>query len=149
MNIKETIISAIALLLLIAGGVYLGNSFKESKVNPIKVGSIIDGQGYQSTTTSTTMFATEALLTSSPTSSAGILGHVVITGAAAGQIIISDATTSNINLRSADQSSTTIRLADIPVSAAAGTYVFDVVFKRGLYISTVGTMPTTTITWKY
>ena len=76
------------------------------------------------------------------------LGSVVITGAATGWMEIYDATTTNISLRDASQSTSTILIAHIPVSAAAGTYTFDVLAKRGLTVYIEGTQPTTTITWR-
>lgn len=149
MNIKETIISGIVLLFLIAGGVYLGNSFKESKVNPIKVGSISSGGGYNATSTATGSFAALQMLTPTPTTTQGILGSVTLTGAATGQIYIWDATTSDITQRAASMSSSTQLITSFPASTAAGTYVYDAVFKYGLLVQVVGTAPTSTITWKY
>ncbi len=76
------------------------------------------------------------------------LGSVVITGAAAGVINIYDATTSNVNLRTGNVPTSTILKATFPASAAAGTYTFDTTVTNGLYVSILGTMPTTTITYR-
>ncbi len=97
-------------------------------------GSTARGSEYQGTTT--------------VANTGGTLGSVVITGAAAGVINIYDATTSNVNLRTPGLSSTTQLLATIPASTVAGTYTFDRVFFSGLYVSIVGTTPTTTITFR-
>lgn len=99
---------------------------------------------YQGTTTSTGNFAVDQLVQTGP----GTLGSIVITGAAAGTINIYDATTSNITLRAPSMSSSTILKATMPVSAAANTYTFDVLLSNGLFVNTVGTMPTTTITYR-
>ena len=76
---------------------------------------------------------------------AGMLGSVVITGAAAGVINIYDASTTGPH---SDYATTAI--AVIPASLVAGTYTFDAVATRGIVFEMVsgGTMPTTTITWK-
>ena len=138
-NIILLVISGIFVLVLL--------SFLFERVSFVQ-GSVSVTDEYQATTTSTGTFAAIQTLTSTTTPKQGTLGSVIITGAAAGQIVITDATTSNITQRSADQSTSTIRLADIPVSAAAGTYTFDIVYKRGLVVSVIGTMPTTTITFR-
>jgi hypothetical protein len=39
-------------------------------------------------------------------------------------------------------------IASVPVSAAAGDYVFDVAFSNGLLVETIGTAPTSTITFR-
>lgn len=99
---------------------------------------------YTGTTTSTGRFNAEQMIQSG----AGTLGSVVITGAAAGVINIYDATTSNVNLRTGQPASSTILEASFPANAATGTYTFDTLLTNGLYVSVVGTMPTTTITYR-
>ena len=145
MNIKEIIVSGIVLLLVIAGGVYLGNQASDNQTVPISLGNI-GPDPYMSTTTSTVagQFAAQTLLKTGQ----GTLGSVIITGAGAGQILLLDATTTNINLRAASKATSTIRLLDIPPSAAAEAFPVDTVFVDGLTVSIIGTQPTTTITWK-
>lgn len=112
---------------------------------PDKVlGSTSRGSEYQATTTTAGSFLPEQLLQTG----GGTLGSVIITGAAAGVINIYDATTSNVSLRTNQPASSSILLATFPVSAAAGTYTFDRVFFTGLYVSVVGVMPTTTVTFR-
>lgn len=108
------------------------------------LGSAPRGSEYQGTTTTQGAYlADSALLTTS-----GTLGSVVITGAAAGVINIYDATTSDITKRQANMSSSSILVATIPASAAAGTYTFDRVVFNGLYVNIIGTIPTSTITFR-
>lgn len=84
----------------------------------------------------------------------GVLGSIVITGAGTGTINFYDATTTSIAKRASGMATSTILLGSIPASLAAGTYVFDVAFKNGLYVdfSTLdagtGSVPTTTITYR-
>lgn len=73
----------------------------------------------------------------------GILGSIVITGANTGVINFYDATSTR---QHSDYATTTI--ATIPASAAAGTYVFDAAYTRGLVVEIIGTVGSTTITWK-
>lgn len=107
-------------------------------------GSVGYGNEYHSTTTAPAFFPAEKTLMTTP----GSLGSVVITGAGAGVINIYDATTSNVALRTNQAPTSTILLASFPTSAAVGTYTFDLQYYSGLYISIVGTMPTTTITYR-
>ena len=113
-------------------------------------GSVSVSDEYMSTTTGESSAAASFLylkgLNSTP--QPGALGSVVVTGAGTGWMELYDATTTDADLRSNDQSTSTILLAHIPVSAAAGTYVFDAVFTRGLTVYMEGTQPTTTITWR-
>lgn len=107
-------------------------------------GSVSRGSEYHATTTRSNLFQNDIVI--DPTS--GIFGSVVITGAAAGVIELYDATTSNVNLRTGNTASSTILLASFPASAATGTYTFDQTYNNGLLIHVVGTMPTTTVTWR-
>lgn len=100
--------------------------------------------GYNSTTTHAyngTSPANLTVLKSTP----GMLGSVVITGAAAGVLNFYDATTTNASLRT---KSATTTVVTIPASAATGTYTFDAVFNYGLIYEVTGTVPTSTVTWK-
>jgi len=106
--------------------------------------SVPRGGEYQGTTTVQTYFPKEIQLLSGN----GTLGSVIITGAAAGVINIYDATTSDATLRAPTMSSSSILVASFPASAATGTYTFDRVVFNGLYVSIVGTIPTSTITFR-
>ncbi len=113
--------------------------------NPYKAESSVSQSGeYHGTTTSTGRFPTLVVLQST----SGTLGSVVITGAAAGVINIYDATTTSATQRSADQATSSILAATLPASAAANTYTFDRIMKRGIIVEIVGTMPTSTITYR-
>lgn len=107
------------------------------------IGSVIEGQEYNSTTTRS--HAGTALTTRVLKRGAGSLGQITITGAGAGRILITDATTTNATLRT---KAATTTIADIPLSAAAGTYTFDARFTEGLIYTLIGTAPTSTITWR-
>lgn len=110
-------------------------------------GSVSETSEYFSTTT-TPVFSGSFTNPRILKTGTGALGSVIITGAGAGVITLVDATTTNASLRSAGQATTSITLAEIPLSAAAGTYTFDVVFKRGLILTVTGTAPTSTVTWR-
>lgn len=98
---------------------------------------------YQSTTTRSA-FNGAALASPSVLSTGfGTLGSVIITGAGTGIINLYDATSTAAH---SDYATTT--LASFPASTAAGDYVFDVEYKRGLVVEIIGTVGTSTITWK-
>jgi len=112
---------------------------------PFNVGASIDSEsGYNATTTSTGTFTYPSVVKTGQ----GMLGSVVITGAAAGVFNLYNATTTDINLRTGNKATSTIVLATFPASAAAGTYTFDRQFTDGLIIDMIGTSPTTTVTFK-
>lgn len=108
------------------------------------LGSVETGEGYFATTTKDQLGNTVADLTVLKPSS-GMLGHVVVTGAATGYAFLYDATTTNATLRT--NTATTV-IATLPVSLAAGTYVFDTTFNYGLLLDYTGNMATATVTWK-
>jgi hypothetical protein len=110
----------------------------------IAKGSVPIGNEYHATTTSTGRFQNDILLSSG----SGTLGSVVITGAGAGTIDLYDATTSNVSNRTGQPATSTILIASFPASAAAATYTFDEAYYNGLYVHIVGTMPTSTITFR-
>jgi hypothetical protein len=119
-----------------------------SPSSPVSVGSIAPGDAYQATTTSTGRFASGI---TNLCSVGGAVGSVVVTGAAAGQINLYNATTSatsGTTGRAASVSTSSIWAINIPVSAAAGTYVFDEIFDTGIVLEVLGTIPTTTITYR-
>ncbi len=107
-------------------------------------GSINDSSSsYESTTTRTAV--TGVALTSLTTLSVGFgtLGSVTITGAGTGIVNLYDGTTTSNHSDSA-----TTTLASFPASTAAGTYVFDSRYNKGLVVEIIGTVGTSTITWK-
>ncbi len=76
----------------------------------------------------------------------GTFGSVIITGA-------SGANTGTINFYDATSTAghsdyATTTLASFPAATAAGTYVFDVKYIRGLVMEVIGTVGTSTVTWK-
>lgn len=102
-------------------------------------GSVVGGNEYNATTTRNyagTSMSNPALIKSGY----GTLGSVVITGAGAGVINFYDNTSTS--------TTATTTLASIPASTAAGTYILDVAFTRGLLVEIVGTAPTSTITYR-
>ena len=106
------------------------------------IGSIQDGQAYNSTTTEAwtpTANAVKLIKTGS-----GTLGSVIITNSTAGVIDLYDATTT---VNGAIYGTTT--LAKIGASLAAGTYTFDVVYHQGLLIDVKGSnISSSTITYR-
>lgn len=128
-----TFLGGIVLTLgLIAVGLYFG-----SQAGVVQ-GSTLMGNDYIATSTRTV--SGTSMVDGMVKTTAGSLGSVVITGAEAGSITLYNAT-----------SSTDIEkelLTTIPLSAAAGTYVFDISFPNGLYVDLNGTVPTSTITYR-
>lgn len=139
----ERIFIVVAIIVgIISGVASLTN--KEAQAPSANVGSVSISNEYHATTTSTGRFNVPYTLQTI----SGTLGSVIITGAATGVINIYDATTTNASLRSADQATSSILIATFPASAAANTYTFDQIFTRGLIYDVVGTMPTTTVTYR-
>lgn len=109
---------------------------------PIVQGSVSQGSSYHSTTTRAfngNAIANGQLLQLGP----GDLGSVVITGAGTGVINIYDGTTT-----AAHTDSATTTIASFPASTTAGTYTFDAQYYKGLIIETVGSVATSTITYR-
>lgn len=79
---------------------------------------------------------------------AGVLDTVVITGASTGVINFYDATTTNASLRFPQATSSQKVIAQIPASAAAQPYHFNVAFSQGLISEVIGSTPTSTITYR-
>lgn len=112
-----------------------------SQTKPVE-GSVSFGNSYHSTTTRAfngTAMANGQLVQTGP----GDLGSVVITGAGTGVINIYDATSTGPH---SDYATSTI--ATFPASTAAGTYTFDAQYYRGLLIEIVGSVATSTITYR-
>ena len=108
------------------------------------LGNIADGQAYNSTTTVAGVWSTPQILKSG----SGTLGSVTITGVGAGTIGIYDATTTSILLRASNLSTSTITKAFFGASTAAGTYTFDSTFNTALLVDIVGTVPSSTVSWR-
>jgi len=110
-------------------------------------GSVESSAGaYMSTSTINLTAPTTGTALASPktlTTGPGTLGSLIITGANTATINFYDATSTAAH---SDYATTT--LVSFPASAAAGTYTFDLEFKRGLVVEIVGTVATGTITWK-
>lgn len=107
------------------------------------LGSIITGQEYYATTTPKGANNEDRLIRKGW----GSLGSVVITKTGDdGAFLLLDATTS---LALSDFATNTALLVDAPASLAAGTYVFDITYNKGLYLDVMGTgNGTTTITYR-
>ncbi len=138
----EKILFAVLILGAVVTGVWADSKFRINKTDAPVQGSVQFGSEYQATSTrnaaGTAMEATTLLNTGS-----GVLGSVVITGAAAGIYTFLDATTTSPG---ADWSNRT--LASFPASTAAGTYTFDVSYQKGLLVTLSGTIGTGTITFR-
>ena len=128
------------------GGLIVGLFITSSVVSkPVSLGSVAQSHEYQSTTTSLGRFATGPTILKT---GSGVLGSVVVTGAAAGPIYFYDATTTNVLLRTNQPATSSIIRATLPASIVAGTYTFDVNYVNGLIVEMQGTIPTTTITYR-
>ncbi len=103
----------------------------------VKLGSIQEGQAYYSTTTGTFAVATSSYIRIGP----GMFGSVIV------------ASTTNVAFRVMDATSTldiaSTTLAKFPAGVAAGTYTFDSVFTRGLFLELqTGFAGADTVTYK-
>lgn len=134
MKLKQIIIGALLAIVALLGGNYTAN----------KLGSVQEGQAYRSVTTATGLTTNKDLLKLGN----GVLGSVVITGAAAGTFELYDATTTDATLRTITATTSLTKLASFPTNAAAGTYVFDIAFTQGLIVAFTSTQGTTTITFR-
>ncbi len=109
-----------------------------------KLSGVARGESYSSVTTATALTSNKDLLKLG----SGVLGSVVITGAAAGTFEFYDATTTNASLRTITATSSLRRLASFPTNAAVGTYIFDTAYNQGLIVAFTSTQGTTTITYR-
>ena len=134
------------LIIVILVGLAVGE-YKIFTTKEFPIGSIIQSQEYNATTTSAINPFTPTQFTLKK--GYGSLGSVVITGAGTGRFVLYDATTTNVTLRAKATTSLSV-LADFPTAAAAGTYTFDRLFYEGLLVDMTATtlIPTTTITWR-
>jgi hypothetical protein len=124
-------------------GLVLAFVYSNYQVNQVE-GSVSFGNEYKATTTNASTVEATRVLKNGPAT----LGSVVITGANTGMMVFYNATTTNPNFRNSNYSTSSIIIAEIPASAAAGTYTFDVDAPIGLVMSMSGTEPTTTITYR-
>ena len=142
-KLEKTLISVVIMVCFAFSAVLL---FVSPKVT---VGSTIQGNDYQSTSTAASAAYGAQTLSVVVKTGQGALGSVVVTGANTGVVNIYDATTTNINNRASSKATSTILIASLPASLAVGTYTFDAEFTDGLYVDNVsGLMPTTTITYR-
>ena len=119
--------------------VFLGLSYYKSP----PLGSVSVSNEYNSTTTNA-LSAPLALLKTGQ----GSLGSVVVTGAGTtGRMDFYNATTSNVNLRTGKVATSSIWLASFGATEAAGTYVFDVFFTKGLLVD-ITSNSSSTITFR-
>jgi hypothetical protein len=114
------------------------------------VGSVTVGNEYVSTSTRTVAGAPlgiRTLLTKASEAGGppGVFGSVVIPITTSGPINVYDATNTTV-LGYEGWATTT--LAAIPVSAIAGTYTFDTIYRKGLVLEVPGTVATATVTWR-
>lgn len=145
MSILNKSLLGLALALSIVACV-IASRTQSSPVHPF--GSVSYASEYHATSTRSFNGTALTNLTVLNSGNSGTFGSVVITGAAAGQINLYDATTSDITKRASTLSSTTQMIATVPLSAVAGTYVFDVAYSYGLLVEIIGTTPTSTITYR-
>lgn len=110
--------------------------------------SVVDGQGYTSTTTlSTNGFYNNAQ--KKLTDGSGIFGSIVVGSTTVGVITVYDATTSNALLRGSIATSSLNVLAYIGASPTTATYQYDSVFTNGLLVDAGANFAGGyTITWR-
>lgn len=140
---KKTLLAFIGFMVLL-GFVYVGNQ-SSKKVE----GSVIVASEYNATTSpqrlsNGTGNGTAILVKSGFTT----LGSVIVTGTNTGTINFYDATTSDVTKRTNNTPTTTILIASLLGNIATGTYTFDVNVNNGLLYEGVGTVPTSTVTFR-
>ena len=140
-GLTTVLISLIAMLSLQGAPTPPGNVF----------GGVTVGNEYNSTTTAAIAIKPKIIyLTGTTTQKTGSLGSIIQTaaGTAGTNIDLYDATTTSVLLRSTSMATSSILLASLPNNAAAGTYIFDLVYKVGLIAVIETGSGTTTITWR-
>lgn len=114
---------------------------------PTLIGSAVDGQTHNATTTDSTWTGAKLVKAGS-----GTLGSVIFTGvgSSVNSLKIYDATTTNINLRTGNKATSTITIVDFGVSTTRGTYTFDININDGILVepSVAGGVASTTITYR-
>lgn len=137
----KTLISIISVIVVLMAGT-IGFQYSElSQKQP--VGSVNTANEYHHTFTGTAGLTTQ-LISATPVT----LGSVVITGASTGQIVFYNATTTDATKRTTAATTSLPVLANFPVSAAVGTYTFDVFADKGLLVTWQTAVGTSTITWR-
>jgi len=120
-----------------------------NKDQPVSFGSISTGQEYTATTTPS---GTGAWTDQTIKRGWGSLGSIIITKAGDTEFVLYDATSTNVlttGFGTVGTNTTTQQLARIPENLAAGTYIFDVTFTKGLVIDVLrGTTGSSTITFR-
>lgn len=147
-TLKNKILAGSVLIAVLAMSLFVAFSVNQNKVK----GSVTPGGEYVSTSTKDQLGNTMAnnVMIGGPCLAtvggcSGILGSVVITGAATGNFCLFDATTSDATKRS---NAATTTLACFPASAAAGTYTFDLKYTYGPLLNYTGNVATGTITYR-
>jgi len=141
---KNVIITILVIAVLLLG-VVLFAVLQGGGKTPI-VGSIIEGQSYNVTSTVHTAITENKQIRGGW----GSLAQVTVTGAGTSAFSLIDTTSTESLATDGRFSTSTQLLATIPASLAAGTYTYDVTYNKGLFIyfDVVGTHPTTTITYR-
>lgn len=120
-------------------------SFFVFKDSPNVGASVIQGGEYKATSTKAYNGVSLTNLTVLKSES-GTLGSVVITGATAvGTINLYDATTTDATKRTKTATTT---LITIPATTLANTYTYDISFYNGLIVELLGTVGTSTVTFR-
>lgn len=142
MNDASLLLKIAAVMGVLILGVFVGSLAYRSE--PV-LGSIVEGQEYNATTTGAFHAQSAETLLKTGT---GALGQVTITGTGAGQVSIYNATTSNITKRTGNSATSSILLAEFNGNPTVGTYTFDARFTNGLLLVVGANRPTSTITWR-
>ena len=116
-------------------------------------GSVAVGDYYQATTTPQVATGVNLCPARSGNiqSTTGVLGSVNVLKSGAGILTILDATTTDVTKRLGNIATSSLILAEFPASPTAGSYHFDIEFKRGFLVdyTTTGTgVSSTTISYR-
>ena len=140
LKIAGIVLAIFAICFVIVGEV-------QHTANPV-LGSAVDGQTYSATSTrsfNNTALTNLTLIKAGP----GVLGSVVVTGAATGEWRLYDATTSDVTKRTGQIATSSLTYISFPASLVAGDYVFDMTLSNGLlYESIGGVVGTSTILYR-
>ena len=149
---NKIILGLVLLLVAMTGYLIYRPTDIQTDIQPdIQPGSVTQGNEYYATSTAPAL--TGFMSTVNPRlikGGYGALGSVIVAkaGSPGGSMNFYDATTTDATKRSAGQATSSIILASIPTDLAAGTYVFDITFTRGLLMDWSGTIGTSTITYR-
>lgn len=138
MNKTERIVAVVLVGLMVIGTVWFTMTRGDKKL-----GSVVQGNEYRSTTTPVSLVAEYV----NPVSGPSTLGSVVwtlTTGGAASKVTLYDATSTDTALVYG-----TTTIASFAAAPTAGTYTFDIALYRGLLIEyTSGLRSSSTITFR-